>query len=136
MKSSNLTNSVKLKGKKPHQTKQQSKLFISDWEAKMSLQWDVLIFYLLWLLHLRKELCNQGVKSKEKVLSPSACCTCEKFPLNCLVCPYLLTTPFPSGSETPPSTPLQLTAAQLPSHWSVLQLSHSSQKTKELSCTG
>lgn len=46
--------------KKPKQTKQQSKLLISAREAKISLQWDVLLFYLLWLPHLRKELCKPG----------------------------------------------------------------------------
>jgi len=41
--------------------KKQSKQFISAGEAKISLQWDVcLMFYLLWLPHLRRELCKTG----------------------------------------------------------------------------
>lgn len=41
--------------------KRQSKQFISSGEAKISLQWDVLLmFYLLWLPHLRRELRKPG----------------------------------------------------------------------------
>lgn len=99
-----------------------TKQLLSNGDGKISLQWDLLLlmFYLLWLPHIWRELCKLWCE----IQRAGNVFTClllllllHMWPVPLCLSPWLFpvnTSHFPSVSETFPSVSLQFTTAHFP----------------------